>query len=257
MNNKPDKFDHLIALAAAKCIEEDVKAFKEIDTSEVHFDASYYCKRKRIIKKYKHKRAFKATKTVAIRLLVAIMIMVMLSCALIGCVPKWRRAIYEAIVEWYNDCFVVRYEETDAPPAETRYPETTATETEEAAAVEPESTKAAPDHIEEVRKPRELPDGIWEDMVSQNRTTINIDYYVNEEYLFSFTQRVLKSNDKQFDSEGATVKHIKINENDATIVEYINKAEIYVLWSDGEYAYYMVSTGCDMETLVQYAESVK
>ena len=256
MNNKTDKFDHLIALAAAKCMEEDVKAFKEIDTSNVKFDADYYRKRKRVINKYKHKTGHKCGKTVAIRLLAAILITASLACALIGCVPKWRRAIYEAILEWYNDCFVVRYEETDAPPAETRYPDTS--EAEPAAAnVEPEETEPAPDHIEEVRKPRELPDGVWEDIVGQTRAGINIDYYINEEYLFSFTQRVLKSSDKQFDSDEANITYIKINGNDATVVEYENKEEVYVLWSDGEYLYHIFSTECDIETLIQYAESVK
>lgn len=256
MQNNTDKLDYLIALAASKCLDEEAKALMDIDTSNVQFDAEYYRKRKQAINKYNRRSRLKCSKTVAIRLLVAIMIMVMLSCALIGCVPKWRRAIYEAIVEWYNDCFVVRYEETDAPPAETRYPETTATETEEAAAVEPESTKAAPDHIEEVRKPRELPDGVWEDVVKTS-IGINIDYYFNDELLFSFTQRVLKSSDKQFDSDGVNITYVKINEHDATVVEYGDKKEIYILWSDGEYAYHIFSTECDMETLVQYAESVK
>ena len=256
MQNNTDKLDHLIALAASKCLDEEAKALMDIDTSNVQFDAEYYRKRKQAINKYNRRSRLKCTKTVAIRLLAAIMIMVMLSCALIGCVPKWRRAIYNAILEWYEDCFAVRYEATTGEEAETRYPETTAAEPEEAAA-EPEESKPVPTYIEEVRKPRNLPEVVWEDVVIQNLITINIDYYVAEEYLFSFTQRVLKSNDKQFDNEGAEVTYIQINEKDATVVEYADKEEIYVLWSDGEYAYYIISTECDVETLIQYAESVK
>lgn len=256
MQNNTDKLDHLIALAASKCLDEEAKALMDIDTSNVQFDAEYYRKRKQAINKYNRRSRLKCTKTVAIRLLAAIMIMVMLSCALIGCVPEWRRAIYNAIVEWYEDCFAVRYEATTGEEAETRYPETTAVEPEEAAA-EPEQSKPVPTYIEEVRKPTNLPNGLWEDIVTKTRTTINIDYYFGEEYLFSFTQRVLKLNDKHFDSDGAEVTHIKINENDATVVEYANKEEIYVLWSDGEYSYHIFSTECDIEALIQYAESVK
>ena len=256
MQNNTDKLDHLIALAASKCLDEEAKALMDIDTSNVQFDAEYYRKRKQAINKYNRRSRLKCTKIVVIRLLAAIMIMVMLSCALIGCVPKWRRAIYNAIVEWYEDCFAVSYEDPDAPPAETRHPETTVAEPEEAAA-EPEQTKPVPTHIEEIRKPTYLPEGVWADVSAKTSIGINIDYYFNEEYLFSFTQRVLKSNDKQFDNEGAEVSYIKINEKDATVVEYADKEEIYILWSDGEYAYYIISTGCDVETLIKYAESVK
>ena len=258
MQNNTDKLDHLIALAASKCLDEEAKALMDIDTSGVQFDDEYYRKKKKVINKYKRRRSPRLAKTVAIRVAAAIMIMITLTCALIGCVPKWRRAIYNAIVEWYEDCFAVRYEATTGEEAETRYPETTEAEPEEANAdAEPEQTKPVPTYIEEVRKPRDLPDGVWEDVVTKTSIVVNIDYYFNEEYLFSFTQRVLKSNDKQFDNDGAEVTYIQINEKDATVVEYADKEEIYVLWSDGEYAYYIISTGCDVEALIKYAESVK
>lgn len=257
MNNNSDKLDHLIALAASKCLDEEAKALMDIDTSGVQFDDEYYRKKKKVINKYKRRRSPRLAKTVAIRVAAAIMIIITLTCALIGCVPKWRRAIYNAIVEWYEDCFAVRYEATTGEEAETRYPETTEAEPEEANAAEPEETKPVPEYIEEVRKPTYLPEGVLADVSAKTSIGINIDYYFNEEYLFSFTQRVLKSNDKQFDNEGAEVSYIKINEKDATVVEYSDKEEIYVLWSDGEYAYYIISTGCDVETLIKYAESVK
>ncbi len=257
MQNNTDKLDHLIALAASKCLDEEAKALMDIDTSGVQFDDEYYRKKKKVINKYKRRRSPRLAKTVAIRVAAAVMIIITLTCALIGCVPKWRRAIYNAIVEWYEDCFAVRYEATTGEEAETRYPETTAAEPEEANAAEPEQTKPVPEYIEEVRKPRDLPDGVWEDMVTKTSIVVNIDYYFNEEYLFSFTQRVLKSNDKQFDNDGAEVTYIQINEKDATVVEYVDKEEIYVLWSDGEYSYHIFSEICNLETLLQYAESVK
>ena len=257
MQNNSDKFDHLIALAASKCLDEDTKAFMDADTSDVQFDEDYYRKRKQAINRSKRRSTLRCTKAVAIRLLAAIMVMVMLSCALIGCVPKWRRAIFNAILEWYDNYFAVTYEDPDAAPAETRHPETTAAEPAESSPDEPAEIKAVPTYIEEVRKPRELPDGVWEDVLAQTSTGINIDYYSNEEYLFSFSQRVLKVNDKAIDSEDATVTYIKINGNDATIVKYANKSELNILWDDGEYTYHVFSTECDAETLIMYAKSVK
>ena len=248
MQNKSDKFDHLIALAAMKCLNEEAKALKETDVSDVEFDASYYRKKKRIINKYKRRSTLSLRKTVAVRVAVAALIIVISACVLIGCVPRWRQAIYDAIVKWYDDCFTVRYEDPNGKEAETR--------NSEASVTDPENV-VVPTHIEEVRKPRELPNDVWEDVVTQNRVTINIDYYLNEEYLFSFTQYLLESNDNYVDNEDVNVTYIKINGNDATVVEYVNKEERCILWNDGEYSYYIISTECDIETLIGYAESVK
>ena len=249
MKNNQDKFDHLIALAAMKCAEEDAKAFNALDTSDVVFDDSYYRKRKRMINKYRRTTARKTTKTVLIRLAAAIMIIVTLSCVLIGCVPGLRKAIYDAIVKWYDDYFAVRYEDPNGQEKETN--------PEKETLFESENEIAAPTYIVEIRKPTNLPDGVWEDVLSENSTQITIDYYDGEKYLFSFIQMVLKANDKYVDNEDVNVKSIDINGNDGTVVEFTNKKEINIIWSDNEYSYHIFSTECDLETLLKYAESVK
>ena len=249
MQNKSDKFDYLIALAATKCLDEEAKALKEMDVSDVEFDEAYYRKRKKIINKTKRRATLSFRKTVAVRVAVAVLIIVMSVCLLIGCVPRWRQAIYEAIVKWYDDCFTVRYESPNGKPQETTYPEESTSNTD--------PIKVAPTQIEEIRKPRGLPEGVWEDVVLQNYAMISTDYYSNEDYLFSFTQWLLEPNDNRVDNEDVNVTYTKINGNDAAVVEYLNKEERYILWNDGEYSYYIVSTECDLETLIGYAESVK
>jgi len=210
---------------------------------------SYYKKKKQIINKCRRDKSLRLTKFVAIRVAAALMILITLSCVLIGCVSEWREAIFNAIVEWYDDCFALRYEGPDSGEGETRNPETTDAETDT------EKIKI-PEYIEKVRKPRDLPEGVWEDVITNSLTTINIDYYNGEEYLFSFSQFILKPTDKYLDNEDGEIRSIKINGCDATVVEYTNKNEIYVFWSDGEYSYHISSTECDVETLIQYAESV-
>lgn len=245
MYNKSDKFDHLIALAAMKCAEEDAKELNELDTSSVKFDPSYYRKRAKMINGRKRRPALKRARTVTLRVAAAIMIISMLGCIMIGCVPEWREAIFGAIVEWYDNCFAVRFETPGGSE-----PETEPTDTND-------GQPTAPTSIEEIRKPTDLPEGVWEDMLAQNSSTVNIDYYFNEEYLFSFSQSILKPNDNYVDNEDMDVTYIKINGNDATVVEYVSKDEIIILWSDSEYSYYIASTECDLEALIGYAESVK
>ncbi len=249
MFDKPDKFDHLIALAAMKCAEEDAQKFNELDVSEVVFDESYYTKKAKIIKKCKRSPVLKLTKTIVIRIAAAIMIMLALVCVLIGCVPRLRQAIYDAIVEWYDDHFAVRYEDPDGKEKETLYQEESITEVE--------STEESPEYIKNVRKPSNLPEGAWEDVVIENNTHISIDYYCDEEYLFSFTQSIIKPNEKFVDNDDVRVTNVDINGNTATVVDYIEKREISIMWNDKEYSYHIFSVECDIATLIKYAQSVE
>ena len=249
MQNNSDKFDHLISLSAIKCTEEDAKKLKDIDTSDVVFDASYYRKRNKLINKYRLESSVKSTKSVMIRVIAAILIMVMLSGALIGCMPRLREAIFNAIVKWYDRFVTVSYDNEDDGEKETGF--------EEESTSQIDTDFVAPTYIEDERKPTDLPEGVWEDWVLQNSTMIEIDYYCNEDYLFSFSQMLLRPNDNRVDNEDADIAYIKINSNDGTVVEYANKKEIIIFWSDGEYSYRIFSAECDLETLIKYAESVK
>ncbi len=246
MLNNSDKFDHLIALAAMKCTEEEAGELKSLDTSSVSFDPSYYRKRNKVIRQYKYKPT--GRRSTAVRLAVAIAAAIILMSLLIGCMPRLREAIYNAIVEWYNECFSVRYEDPDGKERETGYEEESTTKAE---------SVVAPTYIKNVRKPTDLPEGVWEDVIVENNTHISIDYYIGEKYLFSFAQSILKPNDKYVDNDEVNVKYIDINGNSATVVEYINKNEINVIWSDNEYSYHIFSTECDLDTLIEYAKRVK
>ena len=249
MQNNSDKFDHLISLSAIKCAEEDAEKLNALDTSNVVFDSSYYRKRNKIINKYRRAPAIKSTKSVILRLAAAIMIVIMLSCVLIGCVPGLRKAIFDAIVKWYDNYIAVSYNSEDGQEDETGY--------EEESTSQINADVVVPTYIEDERKPTDLPEGVWEDWVTKNNTTINVDYYYDEDYLFSFSQMLLKPNDYHIDSEDVDVTYIKINGNNAMVVESVYEEEIYIFWNDSEYSYQMFSTGCNLETLIRYAESVK
>ena len=246
MFNHSDQFDHFIALAAVKCTEDEAKALKELDTSNVCFDESYYRKRNKIIRKYRRMQGAKRSKHIAMRLLAAILVTVALAALLIGCVPGLRQAIYDAITGWYEQYFTVRYETPSGQEKETS-PETT-----------PENEQiVAPTFIKEIRKPTNLPDNVWEDEVVNNNAKFSIDYYMGEQHLFSYTQFLLKPSDKYVDNEDVDVTYTYINGHSATIVDYVSKKETNILWSDGEYSYHIFSTQCDLETLLEYAKSVK
>lgn len=247
MLDNVDRFDHLIALAAMECTRDEASKFRELDTSSVSFDDDYYKKRRKMINKCRRRPAFNLSRAAAIKIAAALAIMITLTAIMIGCVPGLRHAIQKAIVEWYNEYFTVRYEDPSGDGMETGYEEHTTGE----------AIQNAPTYIKNIRKPTNLPEGIIEDIVTETSTQIIIDYYVADEYLCSFAQSVLKSNNKYIDTEAANIQHIQINGNDAAVIEYQSQNEMYVFWSDGEYSYHLVSTECSVEMLIKYAESVK
>ena len=245
MWNNSDKFDHLISLAAMQCVDEEVRELESIDTSSVSFDKAYYRKKSKVIRQEKRKPYVKAAKVFLVKAAVLLMALLTLVCVLIGCVPGLRRAIFDAVFGWYEEYFTVRYEDPSGLERETEI------ETETEAVI------VAPTYIAEIRKPRDLSEGVWEDVVLQNTAKNMIDYYIGEQYLFSFSQFVIKPSDKYVDNEGTKVSYVDINGHAATVVEYTDKNEVNILWSDEEYSYHIFTTECDVETLLEYAKSVE
>ena len=245
MMNHSDKFDHLIALAAMKCAEDDAKELQDLDTAEVKFDDSYYKKKNKIIRTYKNTPSRSRFKTKTFRWVAAVIVIITMFGVLIGCVPRLRQAIYDAIMGWYDKYFTVSFDSPSGQEQESAADENLAEE------------KVAPTYIEEPRKPTNLPEGAWEDFVVDSSAKIIIDYYVGEEYLFSFTQFLLKPSDKYVDNEEMKVTYTMINGHEATVIEYNFRDERCILWNDGEYAYQIFSNTLSAEALIQYASSVK
>ena len=240
MWNNADKFDHLISLAALKCTEEEAKKLNESDTSDVEFGKSYYRKRSRIIRKYRGGYKASVFAVMAVKLAAAAVIIVALLAVLIGCVPGLRQAIYDAVIEWYEEYLSIRFDGSGIPEKETE-----------------EDDGTPPTCIEEHHKPTNLPEGVWEDVLINTDYEITIDYYMGEEYLFSFSQLLLDTNGISFDNEGATVTYAVINGNNATVIEYETNSTICIVWNDEEYIYLLTTEVFELEELMHYAKSVK
>ena len=241
MQNNSDKFDHLIALAATKCLDEEARALNDLDTSEVKFDEAYYRKKRKIVSRYKRSSGFSLTKTIVIRIAAVLVIAVVLAGVLSSCVPGWREAIRDAIISLYDNYFTVYFDPPSGQEKET----------------DPPQTVVVPTYIEEIRMPTGLSDDTWSETVVNSHAKFSCDYYIGEEYLFSFTQFLLKPNDKYVDNEDVDITYTNINGHEAMIINYVNKEETCIIWSDGEYSYQVFSSQCDIDTLLKYAKSVK
>ena len=242
MLNDFDKLDHLIAMAASGSLEAEAKELENMDISSVSLSPAYCRKRAKMIRKYKRPHAFRIPKSVSVRIAAAIIIIAAVFTVLISCMPGLGKAIYNAIVEWCDQYFTVRYESPDGQEQETGYGE---------------STTPAPTSITEIHKPTNLPENIREVVVVESAAKILIDYYLGDKYIFSFSQSVLKPFDKYIDSENIAITCIDVNGNNATVIEYKISSEICILWDDKEYSYHISSTECDFASLLKYAEKVE
>lgn len=239
MLNDFDKLDHLIAMAASGSLEAEAKELENMDISSVSLSPAYCRKRAKMIRKHKHHRASAMPKSISVRIAAAIIIIAAVFTILISCMPGLGKAIYNAIVEWCDQYFTVRYESEQEQ--ETAYSE----------------SSSVPDHIVEIHKPTNLHEGVREDVLLDNKIKYEADFYLQEQYLFSFSQSVLKPFRQYADNEDIDVTNTMINGNDAIAIEYKFQSEICILWNDKEYSYQMTSNVLDIHQLVQYAEMVK
>lgn len=282
---KNDKLDYLLYMVAAECCKTDVEKFDSIDDSKVDFSEDFCKKRDRIIRKYKYRPFLISVRKVAAR--AAIVLMAIMSAAFITvmAVEPLREAVFEAVIEWYDDYLTIRYERTDETDGATEavtegktengianeatsestngvVGETTEESTDESTDESTSETETVvnevtpPTTIEEVRKPTNLPDGVVEDVVIQNSVGVCIDYYLDNELIYSFEQLLLNNKDQYVDNESAVVCDVEINGNAGMVVEYTDKVGLTIVWNDGEYIYHIYSEKVDSNDLIVFAQSV-
>lgn len=185
---------------------------------------------------------------------VAMVALIVMSAAFVTImsISSLRTAVFNAIVEWYEEYISIRLE-----------PTTDETESEPLASIDPNvlaqpaaiSDEVPPSTIRDFRKPTYAPKGVEERILAQNSNMNVIDYYVGDELQYSFRQRVIDDSDKSFDNIGIKLCAVEINGYEAVVLENTNKTELSIVWEDSEYFYYIVSY-LDLEKTVLIAKSV-
>ena len=111
--NSYEKIDYLIAIAANEYLQREVTRFESRDTSNVQFDASYYRKRAKMIRQFKNRPMLQRMKLIAVRVAVALLVLILLAALAVGCIPPIREAVFKAFVEWHDDHFKVSFQPDD------------------------------------------------------------------------------------------------------------------------------------------------
>lgn len=247
-----DKLDYLICIAASKCYDDYAKEFDAIDTSNVAFSKSYESKKKRIIWQYKNKDRNNKIKKVAFRIAICAMLIMSIFFVTVMAVEPLREALFETVIEWYDDYFTIRFESPTSVPTSIGDSGLSETPTEP-----PVPVITPPTIIEEVRKPTYLPEGVEEEPVMETKAMVMTEYYLGDELYCSFSQKLLEEYDKYIDNEGAIIDEVNVGEYKATLATYDGKDDVYLFWTDGEYIYQLYTYFAPTDELIKIAESIK
>ena len=247
-----DRLDVLIALSAKDCGNDDVDMFNSLDTSNVVLDKSFYAKQRRIINKYKHKPTVTVLKKCFVRVAIALMILMSMGFMTVMAVAELREAVFEAIVEWYDNYISIRFEPTDKDsnegtdttlPGATDEPDNSHTEV------------TPPPKIEKVMKPTYIHEAWEEDIVMNSKSMVIIDYYIGDDVVLSFIQAPFNDKDKLFDNNADVSYTVDVNGYIAVILEYESSGQS-IIWTDGVYCYHAHSDKLDINELMKVASSV-
>ena len=259
----------MIQLAYLQCGAKDAALFDETDGSEVPVPESLTRKIMRLIARKSREKTVGRTKLIVGRVAIAAMLIMSIMFTMLISVSGIREAIWRAIVEWHENYIVISFEnpeeENDAQNTAVDSADETENDTVEEASSETETglpsesktpVTPPPTSIEEVRKPSYVMDGVVEDVI-KTHACFMVDYYLENDLIYSFSQFVLDENKKYIDNETANIETIDINNHSASLVTYENNSEIYIVWNDGEYVYVLSSSLIAVEQMIIIAESVK
>lgn len=235
-----DKVDFLISYAARECGEDDEKMFNSLDTSGVALDGIFYKKMERVISGSKPTPARPRFKRIMIRVVVALMALMSLGFLTVMAAPTLREAFWDAIVEWYDEYVAIRYEKE-----ETELPETTV-------------SANAPNTIEKIMKPTYLPEGMEEEEIICRSSGVIIEYYLDDTLCFTYYQKVLQEHSIIVDNDTTTITEVVIKDNTAKLIEFKDREDMIVVWSDGVYAYCVefFEESISMEEIIEIASSI-
>ncbi|MGM9683126.1 MAG: DUF4367 domain-containing protein [Eubacteriales bacterium] len=274
-----DRLDALIALSVKDCIDEEVNNFLKTEVT-VTPSTGFTGKIARLVRKSKTTRHpfYKPLRIVAVAILIALSIM-FTACVSI---PRVREAVWNAIIEWYDDYISIRFtapESSSESTSESRsggtsgsaqrsISESTSGSTQrsilgnssgsssnEIDTDKPAVSATPPKTIETVNAPTYIPYGY---MVISYTSQINFyqEYYdADGNFSFYFYQN-LKGTKHNIDNKDATVSSVVINNKEGLLITGEGDT-MSVIWEDDFYSYMINGQFDTEEEILKIASSVK
>ena len=176
-------------------LDDKISDFMSDDADKLMFGDSYYKKKKRILAHEAFKIAFRKIKYISSKIAMIFVAIILATFVTVMSVSALRNAVWNAIVEWYEEYIDIKYDSTD-------------------------DTKKELSEIEQIHKPTILPEGMQETVLLEDKTSIIIEYCFNTTDVIIFEQCILnEANNTKVDSIGADVYTMYIGDFYITVIE--------------------------------------
>lgn len=219
-------------------------------------------------------------------MIICLMMIMSLTFMTVMAIEPLREALFQAVINQYEDHFTISFkpagqadvttqvtnnEVTEELGSEfnsenqggvitditTESANTTEATTEEITTEETTVEAIKPnDIIKEVRKPKWIPEGLEEVEIVNMVLLVSVDYYMEDEYYFTYMQQPISIGDTYVDNEGATLTEISINGYSGILATYSGEDRLNLIWSDDEYVYYICGELISPEDSIKIAESI-
>ena len=226
-SKKRDNFDYLISMASEDLVCKNSEWYENIDNSEVEMSRKTDRKIKKLFRIEYRKRVSPVYNVLSKAAIIVMVIMSIMFTSMMS-VSAIREAVWEIITEWYDEYFSVKYEPTD-------------------------ETVVPPTMIEEIRKPIWMPKDYTEEVLLDSKKLYISEYYFDDEFVLSFQQKVLDESDVFYDNKNSEI--ITVGDHEVMITK--NDNSIIFLWTDGEYAYDMISEYFSVQEMYEILEHMK
>lgn len=257
-----DSLDALIRLSCSTCMDAEVDEFLN---APIDHPLGAKAKRKIHHRIQKLTKLAKAPKYPTVRKtlrVIAIAAALLLSLAFVACmsIPEVREAIWEAVVEVYEDYVSIDFvEPSSKSKADLTSPAgTTASTSQGENTTEPTETPRPepPQTIVETNAPTFVPEG-YEMFESATDKIYIVDYFsLNSDDMYSFTQSIIQESLYKGDSENGSISEISFNGAIAILITYNESNEYGLYWQDNQYQYGLYGKFESYNQLIQIASSV-
>ena len=240
-------FDAILSASLFPTVLREAQAFLDMDVSDVKDNPKF---KNRILKIVQGKRV-KSTRTPSWRIvLVAALLAISLIFTACMCIPKVREAIWNIIVEWYDEYIDVSFE-----------PENTTNPNMNNSSSDPNTNKTPPSSIEKEAIATYLPEGYYASNNISQSMFVSTDYSDDAGNIcFKLMQKIIdpsNSGSLKVDNEKDTVTTVSINGFEGLLVSYSDSPGTYYLaWQDEEYQYWLYGTFESVSELIKIAQGI-
>jgi len=227
---KNDKIDALIILSGNVLIQKNTEFYKSVDTSTTQCSKSLDRKVQRSINRENRKNEFGDFYKYAKRFAIVLLIVCTLSFSVVMAVEPIREAIWNVIVEFFDDYMEIVF------VSQGQYPSV----------------------IEEIRDIDPGDVNLEKQIVLSSDSIYCVSYNDGEEIVLLYSQQIIDSPGAWIDNENSLLKNVKVGDNPAILIYRVHHQTYSLCWSDDEYSYSLDTHSPEIseEKLISIAQTI-